>query len=325
MRQSSGERETFYTEDPAEASVLIGEVLAPNTLTFGILGAAGFSVGLHGARLRDVSLLRLAFGVATTVAFAACGEYFAVHRPTAGTTVFTSGGSTGEITRGGALVTSPAMPLSLRFEPGSPHDIVRIERTAMEHHLARLLGRTPPHPVHFELPMELGSTAAARWDAAVRLLRTEIGSPDSLARRGIGIGPLEEFLISSLLLVQPSDYHSQLVRPAELPGRRAVRRAVEYVETHLSQPVALADLAGYADMSVRSIQQGFREELDTTPMAYLRDRRLERAREELVDSLPSDGVSVADIALRWGFNHQGNFSILYRRRYGESPSETLRR
>jgi AraC-like DNA-binding protein len=60
-------------------------------------------------------------------------------------------------------------------------------------------------------------------------------------------------------------------------------------------------------------------------MLHLRNRRLERAHEELTDVLPSDGVTVTDIAERWGFTHLSSFATLYRKRWGESPSETLRR
>ena len=37
-----------------------------------------------------------------------------------------------------------------------------------------------------------------------------------------------------------------------------------------------------------------------------------------------DPTTVADIASRWRFTHPGRFSVAYRRRYGCSPSETLR-
>jgi transcriptional regulator GlxA family with amidase domain len=57
-------------------------------------------------------------------------------------------------------------------------------------------------------------------------------------------------------------------------------------------------------------------------MAYVRTARLERARQDLVSAPP--GAQVTDIALRWGFNHVGRFSTAYRKRYGESPLQTLR-
>jgi AraC-like DNA-binding protein len=131
--------------------------------------------------------------------------------------------------------------------------------------------------------------------------------------------------MSSLLLVQPSSYHSLLGVAPTRPGKRAVRHALDYIETHLSEPIAMADIAEHIGGSVRSIQQGFRDELGCTPMAYLRDRRLERARQELADADPSDGVTVTGVAQHWGFNHLGSFAVLYRKRWGESPSETLRR
>jgi hypothetical protein len=37
------------------------------------------------------------------------------------------------------------------------------------------------------------------------------------------------------------------------------------------------------------------------------------------------GVKIKDVALRCGFPHFGRFSIAYRRRYGETPSQTLTR
>ena len=35
--------------------------------------------------------------------------------------------------------------------------------------------------------------------------------------------------------------------------------------------------------------------------------------------------SVTEIAMSWGFSHMGRFSVEYRKRFGEPPSDTLRR
>jgi AraC-like DNA-binding protein len=78
-------------------------------------------------------------------------------------------------------------------------------------------------------------------------------------------------------------------------------------------------------MSPRSIQAGFRQDLDTTPTAFIRSRRLEQVRRTLLEALPGDGVNVTDVAQRWGFTHLSNFSLMYRKEFGESPSQTLRR
>jgi len=131
--------------------------------------------------------------------------------------------------------------------------------------------------------------------------------------------------MSSLLMVQPNSYREQLIRPEAAPGRRAVRQSLDYIERNLSEPVTMSSVAEHVGVSVRSIQQGFSDELGQSPMAYLRERRLERVREELTDAVAGDGATVTAIAQRWGFNHLGSFAALYRKRWGESPSQTLHR
>ena len=76
-------------------------------------------------------------------------------------------------------------------------------------------------------------------------------------------------------------------------------------------------------MSVRSLQEGFRRSLDTTPMAYLRELRLEKVHQELAAADPA-AVSVTEVATRWGFVHLGRFAAAYSRAFGERPSATLR-
>ena len=103
-----------------------------------------------------------------------------------------------------------------------------------------------------------------------------------------------------------------------------MRRSIEFIELHLAEPISLADIATYARMSPRSIQTGFREDLDTTPITFIRDRRLDAVRRNLLAAVPGDGLNVTQVATRWGFTHLGNFSVVYRARFGESPSTTLR-
>jgi AraC-like DNA-binding protein len=126
------------------------------------------------------------------------------------------------------------------------------------------------------------------------------------------------------LYIQPSNYHDEFVRPVTDPGRRVVQDAMKYIDAHLAEPITMESIARNVHMSIRSIQQGFRDELGISPMTYVRGRRLERAHDELADALPSDGVTVTDVASRWGFNHLGSFAVEYRKRWGMTPSETLR-
>ena len=50
---------------------------------------------------------------------------------------------------------------------------------------------------------------------------------------------------------------------------------------------------------------------------------MEHAHRDLQTAIPG-GAGAAALAARWGFTHLGRFAVEYRRRYGSSPSQTLR-
>lgn len=320
--------EIFYTESVREASDLLGRALSPNTLT--VDDPEHFAASLHGVRLRAVSMLHIDPGNDTTLDMPAMGPYFAVHMPTNGHALCTHRGGRFEANPIHAVVTSPGMALTMQFAFDSPQLVIRIEQEALVRHLTRLFGGSLDKPIVFDPEMDLTTDAAMRWTGAIQLLHAEVFYADSLVQHGQGIGSIEELLMSTLLLIQPSDHHAHLVLGragdgTEPSGRRVVRETVDYIEGHLREHVTMTDIADCVHMSVRAIQQGFHDELGTTPMHYLRDRRLERAREDLTDAMVSDGVTVTDVAQRWGFTHLGSFAMHYRKRWGESPSQTLRR
>jgi AraC-like DNA-binding protein/Flp pilus assembly protein TadD len=104
---------------------------------------------------------------------------------------------------------------------------------------------------------------------------------------------------------------------------RGVRRALDALRADPGRDWGMRDLAAVAGLSCRSLQRQFRAFLRKPPLALLRDIRFDGARRELLQG--ATGMRVMDVALRWGFPHFGRFSTEYRRRYGETPSQTLRR
>lgn len=91
----------------------------------------------------------------------------------------------------------------------------------------------------------------------------------------------------------------------------------------LDRDIGIAELAQAAGLSARALQRQFRTFLGKSPHEALRDIRFESARRQLLLGKP--GTRVMEVASRCGFPHFGRFSIEYRRRYGETPSQTLRR
>jgi transcriptional regulator GlxA family with amidase domain len=65
----------------------------------------------------------------------------------------------------------------------------------------------------------------------------------------------------------------------------------------------------------------FRSTRGYTPMEFLTEQRLHQAREQLLKS--NYNASIAAIALNSGFISLSWFSQLYRKRFGERPSDSL--
>lgn len=111
--------------------------------------------------------------------------------------------------------------------------------------------------------------------------------------------------------------------PATALLPRGVKRALEAMRAGVGRDWSVAALAAVSGVSSRTLQRQFRTFLGKTPHAALRDLRFDCARREFLQSLPH--AKVMDIALRCGFPHSGRFSVEYHRRYGETPTQTLRR
>ena len=116
--------------------------------------------------------------------------------------------------------------------------------------------------------------------------------------------------------------HTEISSSATLLPR-GVRRALDAMRANVGRDWRLGELAAVAGTSGRTLQRQFQQFLGKTPGAALRDIRFDAARRELLQSLPDSRVM--DVALRSGLPHYGRFSIEYRRRYGETPSQTLKR
>lgn len=115
--------------------------------------------------------------------------------------------------------------------------------------------------------------------------------------------------------------------PFDLPSSAAATapgvRAAAWIREHATEPITLGDIAAAVGLSERGLQSAFRRHFDETPMHRLRAERLDGARHDL--RYATAGTHVRDVARRWQFGHFGRFAANYAERFGESPSDTLRR
>ncbi|GGZ15609.1 AraC family transcriptional regulator [Streptomyces poonensis] len=199
---------------------------------------------------------------------------------------------------------------------------VKIERVTLEAQLEQLLDVPVRTPLELAPTMDISRGPGLTWLRLATLLAGDAHTPGGLAQQELVAGRLHDALVTGLLLAADHPYRETLARPVPPCRPAPVKRAVDAMEAHPERPYTASSLAAVSGVSVRRLQEGFRQHLGMSPMSYLRRVRLIRAHEELRWSEPGR-VTVSDVAYRWGFTHRSRFAAAYRRRYGVPPSTTL--
>ena len=105
--------------------------------------------------------------------------------------------------------------------------------------------------------------------------------------------------------------------------RALVRRARDYAEESMAQPLQISQLCRDLDTSERTLHHAFLHQTGMAPLSFFKTARLNQAYRLLSNADPV-GTLIKDIALTTGFRQFGQFSRDYRKLFGELPSETLR-
>jgi AraC-like DNA-binding protein len=96
--------------------------------------------------------------------------------------------------------------------------------------------------------------------------------------------------------------------------------ADRFILEHTGKSLEVGRLAKHCGVSVRTLEKTFADFRGVTPVAHIRNMRLDQARRELQEA----DASVADVAARLGFNSPTTFALEYRKRFGVPPSRTKR-
>jgi AraC-like DNA-binding protein len=101
----------------------------------------------------------------------------------------------------------------------------------------------------------------------------------------------------------------------------AVRRACNFIEGHLGQPLLVEKIAGQAFVSPAQLNRLFRAELGQSVMQYVSEQRLQRAKSLLENTTLPVGIISDNLGLR----NAVYFSRLFRKSTGMTPLEYRRK
>lgn len=207
------------------------------------------------------------------------------------------------------------------FQPETMTETIMVPGDLLHGEMGVLQGFPCQQRLDFSPMIIVGSAAWYGIASVAQALRANIGQSEFTSP--IAIAHLRQALLSSILERVPHNYTERLrkKRLEVLPG--TMRRALDFMMSKADTPIGLTEIALAAGTSGRNLQLLFKAYRGMTPLAVLRDIRLQRCHDALLRSDESD--SVTEIALRWGFTNRYLFTRYYGNRFGESPQETLLR
>jgi AraC-like DNA-binding protein len=283
---------------------------------------AEFSLTQRVGRMGQVAVSEIALGADMSMdAGELCGAYRIVI-PLSGRIEGLYRGSSLTTEPGVASVYPPEGRAAGRWIAGSRLISLKIDRPAIDDALSDALGRQVMSQPDFAPVMSINAAATRSWISMVALLKEQLFLPDTVLNQPMVGLPFVDSLVRGFLFAAEHPHRDALL-DERLGAPRAIRTAAGIIEEEADLPLTLTSIAARCHVSVRSLQQGFRRHLGTSPMAYLREVRLRRAHQTLLTSDPS-AVTVASVAYHWGFSNLGRFAAVHAARYGKTPNEALR-
>ncbi len=198
-----------------------------------------------------------------------------------------------------------------------------IDQTKLRNHLTQLLERTITGSIDFHPQIDLTAGSGLVLAQLAQSVRAGLASDGPFRRSPIVLASLWDSISHLIIETLPNRYSDELARPAPAPAPRHVKHAIDFIHERIAEPISLHDIATAAKVSGRTLNQGFRQFRNTTPMSYLREIRMVAAHHDLLAAHSNEAV--ADIAMKWGFTHLGRFAAEYKKRFGLLPSQVLKR
>jgi AraC family ethanolamine operon transcriptional activator len=204
---------------------------------------------------------------------------------------------------GVSSVSIPAERLDRALLAQSNHSLGELDRKARAWEFSEARART----IHSQVRQIIEAVALSGTNVSARKVIEKF--EDSLTHT-VARGLLEGSTVEAATLARSN-------------RTRYVRSACEFVEAHLREGIDLEMLALASGASLRTLEYAFADVLNMGLHEYIKGRRLNAARWELIRGQYGAG-SVSRVALDYGFSHLSLFAKSYGELFGELPSQTLR-
>jgi AraC-like DNA-binding protein len=307
--------------DVVHASV--ADILCPHKIAVSGIANLDREALIHHAPLPNGAIIYLVYGTEIRVEVSQLG-FFLLEIPISGTSTTYCGNGQVLSGPGQAVVSGPYQQFASEWTVDCSKLLIKLESATLESYLSTLLGRRQMRALDFEMGMDLSADSSATLLRTVQWILDELDQSGSLLHTAPLAGQqYQRILMWTLLHSQPNNYSAELAarQLPQLP--HYIPLTEQFIQTHFDESISLEQLVEHANVSERTLLEGFKRYRDVSPMKLLKLTRLDYVHLALKEA-DSAANNVTDIALACGFSQLGKFSTEYKERFGESPSDTLK-
>ncbi len=109
---------------------------------------------------------------------------------------------------------------------------------------------------------------------------------------------------------------SYIAPPQKVPDN--LKKAIRYIRDHYTEKISLDDFTSHCNVSKRQLIRYFKAAFDKTPMTYVTEYKISRAKE-LLYKQPQ--LTIGEISDELGFDNQHYFTRVFSKITGETPSQ----
>ena len=194
--------------------------------------------------------------------------------------------------------------------------VLQIDPAVVRKVSAEMVGRRgspepPTAPTESQDPSVVSELDDELMGAVLRFMRSLTADSD---RRVLAPLYLQELVYR---ILQRDRFSKLLLIAGQQDDGHSVAAALNYISAHLSEPLTVDVLAGQVNLSSSAFSRRFRDLTGRSPYQFVKETRLERARELLLERR----LRVGDVSVAVGYASMSHFTKEFRARFGTTPRE----
>ena len=313
-RLLSERSQIYHSADPFAVSEYVNQHVGPHCIR---LPTHGHPLGsINHRRFANLDLCRLSYGGAVRVMSPALESIYHLQVLLEGHCRSRGQGGERDYLPGQMLLINPDDPVDLTYSADCEKFIVKLPVSLFDQACRDHQWEVPRNGVRFAAMPQQDMRTLDGFYSLLALMCEEAESAACMPQ----IQAHYARIVASKLLTL---LRTNVIRAEPVSTSRGFDSLHQWIEAHLTDDVGIAQMMAVAHVSERSLYALFERNANTSPMEYVRQRKLDRIHELL--ACPNASVpSVTALALDYGFLHLGRFSQSYKARFGELPSQTLK-